>query len=137
MPLFKYQAKLVAYPDCPAPDCQEGSRDAYRYVFRDRMAESFTPIGVPDWGARWDDKTKCAGWALSFFTSMEGASTHFEKLRKTTQNISKKVGDAIASGRLGHQDGRMSEAEPEGHFELHEYEGTELAMRFNVVRILA
>jgi hypothetical protein len=138
MPPFKYTVQLQALPDCPASDCREDGRDAYRYVFRTRMAHSFTPVlvGQPQRAVKWSDKDRCGGWALSFFSSADVAGAIFTKLQSTSRNIHKAIGDSIALGTLQTGDGVVSKPDDDGHFELHEYAATDLLKRFTVVREL-
>ncbi len=139
MPSFKYAAQLQALADCPASDCREATRDAYRYVFRSRMWDSFTPVlaGQPQRALKWSDRDRCGGWALSFFSSADVAGAIFTKLQNTSRNIHKTIGDSIALGKLQTSDGVVSTPDSDGHFELHEYAGTNLVARFTVVLELA
>ena len=133
MPAFKYREKIEALPDCPASECREDAREGFRFVFRGRMAESFAPVGSPTSAFKWGDRERCGGWALSFFSSVENAEASFRKMQRNSSNIHKKIGDSVASGNLQHSDGVMSAPEADGHFDLHEYEGTNLVPRFAVV----
>lgn len=135
---FKYERQLQALPDCPPETFQEGARDGYRYVFSKAIHNSFDPVLVikPGRAISWNDKQRCVGWALSFFTTADAAVANYENLKSTNPNIHKLLGDALAKGILAKADGVMSAPDARGHFSLHEYNGSGFASGFLVVRRL-
>lgn len=136
---YKYQDKLDGIDNCPAAHFRPRVIQAsFRYVFADNTSGSFLPVLArsPERALKWDDTTRCGGWALSFFASADSARVHFESLRRNNPRIHKTLGDRIAVGSLARDDGVSSEAEQNGHFELHEYEGVKLYDRFSEVEVL-
>jgi hypothetical protein len=136
---FKYQAQLDGIPDCPATHFVPRSVSAFRYVFSDKLAESFEPVLTkkPRRALDWNDAKRCSGWALSFFTSVRAAKEQFEAFKKVNPCIDKTLGDAIASGSITADDGVCCEPDSAGHFELHEHAGVELSHAFALVQALA
>ena len=135
---YKYQDKLDGIDNCPAAHFKcRVIHESFRYVFAD-PAGSFLPVLArsPKRALRWDDIERCGGWALSFFSSAEAARIQFELLRRNNPGIHKTLGDRIAVGDLSQDDGVSSEPEPDGHFELHEYEGVKLYDRFSELEVL-
>jgi len=135
---YKYQAHLDSIANCPMPHFAPRKAEAYRYVFSDSAEKSFLPVLAknPNRALNWNDVDRCSGWALSFFTSAATARTLFESLRRLNPRIHKSLGNGIAVGQLSSGDGVSCEAERSGHFELHEYDGTELASKFSLLEAL-
>jgi hypothetical protein len=138
LPAYKYQAQLEALPHCPDQGYASRACEAFRFVFEASLATSFLPVLVlnPQRALRFSDREKCGGWALSFFVSVDAARTTFVALKKISPRIHKTIGDAIATGTLTAADGVMCEPDTDGHFELHEFESTNLQDRFALIERL-
>jgi hypothetical protein len=130
--MLKYDNKVRDIPSCPPHSCGEAERAGVRYVFARDMPRSFLPplSMKPERALTMEDINRCDSWALSFFVSAEQARELFERIRKNSKNIHKKMGDSLARGEIAKSDGLCGEVDAEGHFSLHEYETARLDEKF-------
>ena len=80
----------------------------------------------------WDTKrgklnSSCSDCGLSLFETEEQARARFANLVKVRPNITKKIGDHLARVALAKAHGVQTNSNEEGHFDLHEYDGVDLA----------
>jgi len=140
---FKYKKQIEQLStQCPPSNYKSKDISAFRFVFEaenDKAKNNFLPVLIikpkrqlkPD-----NDTVKCQGYALSLFDSQENAEKRYYKLRKRNKNISKTLGDCLATGTIDKTDGVASEVDNNGHFSLHEFENTDLAAKFNIISTL-
>jgi hypothetical protein len=79
---------------------------------------------------------RCQGYALSLFNTQQNLEKHYLKLKQSTPNISETLGDWIAEGFIEETDGLASKVDSRGHFSLHEFENTDLEIKFNLMSSL-
>jgi len=80
-----------------------------------------------------DPSGQCLGYALSLFDSLENAQNRYRDMVKGRPTLRKKLGSHIAEGVIEETDGIISEVNSAGHFSLHEFEGTNLQQKFEIV----
>jgi len=81
-----------------------------------------------------DCSRMCGGYALSFYVSLEHAKEGYKYCASHFHNFKDTVGKHIAECQLTASDGRCEKTDKQGHFNFHEFEGTDLTNRFyNVV----
>lgn len=135
---LKYADQVSSIPDCPAS--HYGGRDAraYRFVFHERMGESFLPplAKSPQRALKMNTIERCGGWALSFFNSEEAAVAFYAKLQKVNPKVHKTIGDSVAGGQLFAADGLADLPDDRGHFDLHESSSAVLHDRFQTTQRL-
>lgn len=136
---FKYYLYINQLPDCPPCRYEPQNRQAFRFVFEDfDHSNNFLPvllinpkrINSPSFR---DNNARCSGYALSFFNTLENAVRRYRGLQRSIPNIHKSIGTHIAKGVITKKDGVISEISNNGHFDLHEFEHTNLRMRFSIV----
>jgi len=141
---FKYKAFINPIPNCPPEDSQSQEITAFRFVFEDlNHQNNFIPvllinpprINTPTFKK---DANKCAGYALSFFDTLENAKKrYFElKYKRGLKNIHKILGTHIAQGVIRENDGVISKVDKHGHFNLHEFEEVDLKSQFSCCAIV-
>ncbi len=139
MASFKYQHDLQNLPNCPPADYQQVHCQAFRWVFEEENhPNNFRPPLViqprrrNDKRFRGNDRLTCAGYALSFFNTLENARKRYLHLYygRTGQDFVASVGTHLAQGIIGEQDGVVSKIDGQGHFELHEFAKTDLKSKF-------
>jgi hypothetical protein len=74
--------------------------------------------------------------SLSCFTTTEKAETFYTNLRKACKNINYSIGDSLSEGHLANEDGRMTSAADNGHFDFYEYENCDLNRTFRITKSL-
>lgn len=74
--------------------------------------------------------------ALSCFTTVEKAETFYANLRKAFKNVQHSIGDSLSEGCLRDDDGRMTNAATNGHFDFYEYEACDLNKTFQITQNL-
>lgn len=74
--------------------------------------------------------------SLSCFTSEEKAETFYANLRKTFKNVQYSIGDSLSEGCLTNDDGRMTSAAANGHFDFYEYTTCDLNITFQITKSL-
>jgi hypothetical protein len=79
-------------------------------------------------------KTNMSLLALSCFTTAEKAETFYANLRKAFKNVQHSIGDPLSEGCLRDEDGRMTNAAANGHFDFYEYENCDLNNTFLITQ---
>ena len=74
--------------------------------------------------------------SLSCFTTAEKAETFYTNLRKAFKNIQNSIGDSLTEGCLTNNDGRMTNAAANGHFDFYEYTACDLNKTFQITKSL-
>lgn len=74
--------------------------------------------------------------SLSCFTTAEKAETFYSNLRKAFKNIQYSIGDSLSEGCLRNEDGKMTSAASNGHFDFYEYEACDLNKTFQISKNL-
>ena len=74
--------------------------------------------------------------SLSCFTETEKAETFYRNLCKAFKNIQYTIGDSLSEGCLTNDDGRMTSAADNGHFDFYEYECCDLNQTFQITKTL-
>jgi hypothetical protein len=138
---FKYEKFINQIPNCPPSDSQRQKITAFRFVFEDLAHEnnfilvlSINPQRI-NTAKFHKNSDKCAGYALSFFNTLENAKKrYFElKYKRGLKNIDKILGTHIAQGVIGENDGVVSKVDKHGHFNLHEIEHVDLKNQFSLI----
>lgn len=137
--VFKHKASIDLLISCPPTNSKNREMEAYRYTF-DQISnpENFKPqiIKKP---ARFNDRTdleKCSGFGISLYEDEQKAVDFYSELSKTISNIKKLVGSHLAKGKLATNDGVCTDVDAQGHFDLHEYENTNLSQKFSIIKAL-
>jgi len=138
MTLFKYQSNISVLPNCPPADYQQVRIQAFRWVFEDdnhpnnfRPPLAINPHRRKDKRFRGNDQMTCAGYALSLFTTLEQAKKRYDYFYvNSPDHFPESVGTHIAQGLIEEPDGLASKTDNSGHFELHEFAGTNLKPKF-------
>ena len=134
---YKYEEDINSIPSCPPRACRQRNVTGYRIVFEDvNRPENFLPVLKREprrLNFMSTDALRCSGYALSFFASFEQAQAKFQEIDSNHPNWAAKNGDCIAEGEITSNDGLVSEPNGTGHFDLHEFEGTNVSQRFRVV----
>lgn len=134
---YKYRQFIDPLPDCPPESSRPNETVAYRFVFEDMADDrNFVPAFIlkPERReASTSNEICCSGYALSFFNSLQNAEAKYRKLRTTFKKIHQRIGTHIAEGNISKTDGVMTRITLEGHFDLHEFEGTDLRDKFKIV----
>ena len=142
---FKYQEYLDLYPNCPPDSYNEMSQDCFRWVFKDEISDSFIPISlIKEPPARMLDHTDlmCKSYGLSLFDTFSNGYSRFEKLYTQRRGVLhedfiNEKGDSIARLQINGSEGVCGDFNSSnGHFTIHEYEGTDLSSKIvNIVEI--
>ena len=74
--------------------------------------------------------------ALSCFTTAAKAEAFYTNLRKAFKNVQYSIGDSLSEGCLSDDDGRMTSATTNGHFDFYEYETCDLNKTFQITKNL-
>ncbi len=82
------------------------------------------------------DSSKCHGYALSFFDTLEHIRKQYAELKRDNPNISDIIGTHIAQGIIEKEDGVVSQIDNKGHFSLHSFSDTQLPKKFRIVSSL-
>jgi hypothetical protein len=132
---LKYQKYLDEFPNCPPIHYKELKENAFRWVFRHRLSDSFMPLNVtkvPPQRMLDDSELMCKGFGLSFFDTYAHAFARYEALYKRKRGVSHKAfmlekGDSIAELEIIENEGIFGDINDEnGHFTFHEFEETSL-----------
>ena len=138
---FKYQRQIeellaigCQLPALYAPD----NMHACRFVFSDANRQNHVPqyMTCPkrmlqDIASR---KATTSFLSLSCFTTSAKAEAFFTNLQKAFRNVSASVGDSLAEGELGNDDGVKTATGTNGHFDFYEYEGCDLNNTFQITK---
>jgi hypothetical protein len=82
---LKYAVHLDKFPDCPPITYKELHTNAFRWVFNDRLSDSFTPISlIKEPLERIQDNTDllCKSYGLSLFDTFEQSERRYKALYK-------------------------------------------------------
>lgn len=152
MPLLKYQTYIdtinserEAYDNigiCPCEDAISKEILAFRFVFENMdNLDNFIPQSIKaiqqDKKPRRFPKTPvflCDGFGLSMYISKESAKTAWGHLPiQARNNLAYKQ---IAKGLIEKNDGVITPIQTNGHFDLHEFQHTDLAKKFTIIDTL-
>lgn len=130
MPNYKYATNIKALDlkvECPPIELIGRNAVIYRYIFDDiNHPNNFIPqyLKKPPRVLPFDDVKTCNGFGLSVFETVDQSITFFQVL---PERIKKLLGYThIAQIDLTTDDGKTTETEASGHFNLHEFEGVDL-----------
>lgn len=82
------------------------------------------------------DRLATTNFALSCFSSEESAIAFYSFLKKVTKRISQNIGDALSEGLLTSEDGLKTAEDEHRHYDLYEFEGCDLNVKFNFKKML-
>lgn len=108
---FKYGHNIEGFENCPPGHYESREFTAYRFVFGEITHRgNFLPvleikpkrINAPEFMA---DQTKCLGYALSLFDSLEHAQRRYQQISRYNKNFYKTVGTHVAEGEIESTDG--------------------------------
>ena len=74
--------------------------------------------------------------SLSCFTTAEKADVFYSNLRRAFKNVHYSIGDSLSEGCLTDEDGKITSAASNGHFDFYEYEKCDLNKTFQITRNL-
>lgn len=132
---LKYQKYLDEFANCPPNYYKERTENAFRWVFQNRLSDSFMPLNrikEPPQRMLDDSDIMCKGFGLSFFDTYAHACARYEALYKRKRGLSHDVfmadkGDSIAELEMTENEGIFGDVnDANGHFTLHEFEETDL-----------
>lgn len=138
---FKYSKELkeaekrgAVLPSLSVPN----DTNAYRFVFSNNIPNSYIPIYLMSpkraTTAAEKNELKTSGYALSLFNTEDNAQKEYAKLCATCRNIKLTIGDTVSYGVLTSKDGMISKINSSnGHFDLYEFKGCDLAQRFTLL----
>jgi len=129
---WKYQKQIKNIANCPPSDYKPIDMIGFRWVFKDKSdRNNFVPPLVIDPSRKFKtDKSRCSGYALSFFESLENAKKRYLFFYDNNPQIVKSLGEYIASVEIKSDDGVASKPDEYGHFEMHECAKTNLEPKF-------
>lgn len=112
--------------------------NAYRFVFRNNIPKSYIPAYLmsPKRVTKDEEKHKLStsGYALSLFNTEDNAVKKYAELSASFRNIKLTIGDTVSYGVLTSKDGMISKTNSSnGHFDLYEFKGCDLAQRFTLL----
>lgn len=119
--------------DCPMEnELSDHEGVAFRFVHEDTTHPNCSLPNSKINSARKpnDCKKACGGYALSFYVSLEQARNSYSYCVENFKNFKQIVGGHIAECKLTSSDGRREAIASDGHFNFHEFEGTDLTNRF-------
>ena len=140
--VLKYAEHLDKIPNCPPSIYVELETNTFRWVFQDKLQDSFTPLNLvkePPQRMLDDTDLLCKGFGLSFFDTFENSEKRYKALYKRKRGLSHnefiaEKGDAIAELSMNGTEGKFGDwNEMNGHFTFHEFETTDLTK--NVLKI--
>ena len=140
---FKYQVYLEKYANCPPTTYVRNNSNAFRWVHKDKIGESFIPLNLlKEPPPRMLDKNDslCMGFGLSLFDSDLNGRKRYQKVFLSKRGLDrdsriKEMGDSIAELNIKKSDGISGHQNFEtGHFTFHEFKGVSLPER--IVRIV-
>lgn len=135
---YKYGKDLAGIKDCPPKSNVETKNKGYRFIRTPTNHSSFLPVALinPKRFMNASDAKKCSSWALSMFISEQQATNFFKKLEITVKNARKTLGDHVAELDLTVNHGLQTNADQNGHFDLHEFCGVDLSNAISKVTII-
>jgi hypothetical protein len=142
---YKYQDSLDLFPNCPPNSYRNIEIECFRWVFKNNISDSFIPMNLikePPPRMLDDSDLICKGYGLSLFDTFENGRSRYENLYKRKRGIShedfiNEKGNSIAMLEMNGSEGVYGDLNTEnGHFTLHEYEGTDLSSKIvNITEI--
>jgi hypothetical protein len=132
---LKYAIHLRELPNCPPNTYKELEANAFRWVFQDRLSDSFTPLNLlkePPQRLLDDTDLFCKGFGLSLFDTFQNSEERYKELYKRKRGVSHEEfitekGDAIAELAMTGMQGKFGDwNKKNGHFTFHEYKTTDL-----------
>ena len=140
---FKYQSEIDVLINEGAklpPLSEPQNKDAYRYVFREINPNNHKPVYIQNPQRIISDTDKkrinTSGYALSCFEQKDKAIQKYNALKANMRNIARTMGDALCNGTLNKEDGLITPANNESHFDLYEYCECDLSDKFKIIKIL-
>ena len=131
--VFKYQAYLQEFPNCPPNSYKTTNFKVFRWVNQSKINKSFLPLNVLKYPPIGFDNTDtmCKSYGLSVFDTFENAFIAYKKIYQRKGGVShqdfiEEKGDCIALLDLQITDGVIGDLNKQGHLTLHEYIGTDL-----------
>jgi hypothetical protein len=138
-PKFKYDQYLTRFPGCPTANTSAKNVAAFRLAKNQPLAPSDFVPALLETPARINDpmfdtdRMKCKGYAISLYNSKEAIVSRFSQVFGSKPKLREKLGTKIAKGKLSQTDGLAESPDQSGHFDFFEYEGCELALKFQVI----
>ena len=140
---FKYQKQIdeLLKAGCELPMLYApNNMDACRFAFSDISIQNHLPQYMTNPKRLLQDIAKgnatTSLLSLSCFTTSVKAEKFYNNLRKAFRNISTTIGDSLAEGKLGNDDGLKTDSAENGHFDFYEYEGCNLNNTFQITKKL-
>lgn len=119
---------------------QPRERAAFRFVWNPVDSSSFVPVALrisrPPQRTNRRSQPSCSAYGLSMFATEAQARSRFSTLEESNREIRKSVGTHIASVALSTTHGVQTPENSLGHFDLHEYEDSDLVSVSTVVGAL-
>lgn len=141
--VFKYQSEIdiLINEGAKLPSLSEPkNKDAYRYVFSEVNPNNHKPIYIqkPQRAISDMDKKRfsTSGYALSCFEQEDKAIQRYNALKANIRNIALTMGDALCNGTLNEEDGLITQANDDTHFDLYEYCDCDLSSKFKIIKVL-
>jgi len=138
---FKYQEQIddLLAIGCQLPELYAPNNlSACRFAFSEEGHTNHVPQYMSNPKRMLQDKGKgnanISLLALSCFTTAEKAETFYTNLRKAFKNIQYSIGDSLSEGCLTNEDGKMTSAAANGHFDFYEYETCDLNKTFQITK---
>ncbi|RZJ20459.1 MAG: hypothetical protein EON51_15045 [Acinetobacter sp.] len=131
---YKYREDHASL-DCDCP-IGNGLSDYLGVAFRFVHEETTHPnCSLPITKIRRVPRTKnckkdCGGYALSFYVTLDQAKARHKFLTDSYPVFKQTVGEHIAECNLTAADGKREAIGTDGHFNFHEFEGTDFTHRF-------
>ena len=140
---FKYQKQIdrLLAEGCQLPELfMPNSLQACRFAFSEEGHPNHIPQYMSNPRRMLQDigngKANMSLLSLSCFTETEKAETFYSNLCKAFKNVQYTIGDSLSEGCLTNDDGRMTSAANNGHFDFYEYECCDLNQTFQITKKL-
>ena len=140
---FKYQKQIdeLLTTGCRLPDLfAPNHRQACRFAFSEEGHTNHIPQYMSNPKRMLQDigrgKANISLLSLSCFTTANQAASFYTNLRKAFKNVQYSIGDSLSEGCLTNDDGRMTSAATNGHFDFYEYEACDLNRTFQITKNL-
>lgn len=130
---LKYESEVITRKKCNlARFTERENRQSFCWCFSPiDDSKNFIPRAIAV------KRDNCESWALSFYDTQKQAEDKLGDIAKGKPNMYKYLGDHIATGVLDENDGISEESGQDGHFNHHEYNGTDFAKKFTVIKKVA
>ena len=123
--------------DCPVGNgLSDYDGVAFRFVHKDTTHQNCSLPITKIRSVRKSNNCKkdCGGFAISFYVSLEKARESHKYFADNSPVFKQTVGEHIAECKLTSTDGKREAIRDDGHFNFHEFEGTDFTNRFeNIV----